>query len=130
MSFPRYQPGNTSAWGRGDWAAARVPTTSGPCAPAGWQGRTFTDLEKALERQKERKSRIPMPGPERLARIPREAKAQASRVVWTRVSMGYQPALTKAWFDCMRLFYQEARMDRVFANTYFWVITRSNECFY
>jgi hypothetical protein len=44
--------------------------------------------------------------------------------------MGYQPVLTKAWFDTMRLFHQEARMDRVFGNTYFWVITRSNECFY
>ncbi len=44
--------------------------------------------------------------------------------------MGYQPVLTKTWFDCMSLFHQESRLDRVFANSYFWVITRSNECFY
>jgi alkylhydroperoxidase family enzyme len=99
-------------------------------APAGWQDRTAGDLEKLLARQKDRKSRIPLPAPDRLGRIPPEAKAQASRVVWTTVSMGYQPVLTKAWFDCMRLFHQESRMDRVFGNTYFWVITRSNECFY
>jgi hypothetical protein len=44
--------------------------------------------------------------------------------------MGYQPVLTKAWFDCMGTFQQEASLDRVFSNTYFWVITRSNDCFY
>jgi hypothetical protein len=96
----------------------------------GWQDRTAADLKIMLQQQKERKSRIPMPGPKRLARIPLEARAQATRVVWTTVSMGYQPMMTKAWFDCMRLFYLESRLDRVFANTYFWVITRSNECFY
>jgi alkylhydroperoxidase family enzyme len=99
-------------------------------APSEWQDRTAGDLVKLLDQQKGRPSRIPLPGPERLARIPPEAKAQASRVVWTKVSMGYQPELTKAWFDCMRRFYEESKLDRVFGNTYFWVITRSNECFY
>src|SRR5207244_3676288 len=95
-----------------------------------WQERTFADLERALEQQKKRKSRIPLPGPERLAKVPPESKAQASRVVWTTVSMGYQPALTKAWFGTMRACQAEAHLDRVFANTLFWVITRSNACFY
>jgi hypothetical protein len=99
-------------------------------APAGWGEKTVADLGRALARQKGRKSRIPLPGPGRVAKIPAEAKAQASRVVWTHVSMGYQPALTKGWFDCMGAFREEAGLDRVFANTMFWVITRSNECFY
>jgi hypothetical protein len=30
----------------------------------------------------------------------------------------------------MQAFREESNLDRVFANTYFWVITRSNECFY
>jgi hypothetical protein len=28
---------------------------------------------------------------------------------------GYQPQMTKAWFDCMGTFQQEAKLDRVFA---------------
>ena len=54
-----------------------------------------------------------MPSEALLARIPAEAKAQASRIVWTTVSMGYQPRLTKAWFDCMGTFSREARLDPV-----------------
>jgi alkylhydroperoxidase family enzyme len=96
----------------------------------GWDGRTLADLERALEGQKSRKGRIPLPGPERLARVPPESKEEAARVVWTRISMGYQPALTKAWFDTMRTFRQESGLDRVFGNSVFWVVTRSNECFY
>ncbi len=96
----------------------------------GWGDRPFADIEAALERQKKRKSRVPLPGPTRLAAIPPEGRGQASRIVWTNVSMGYQPRLTKAWFDCMGLFPQEAQLDRVFGGTLFWVVTRSNECFY
>src|SRR5262249_30013841 len=114
------------AWGA--WEKEKTAPVAAP--PPGWQERSSAELEKALQRQKDRKGRIPLPGPDRLERIPAESKEQSSRVVWTAVSMGYQPALTKGWFDTMRTFYQEAKMDRVFANTYFWVITRSNECFY
>jgi alkylhydroperoxidase family enzyme len=112
----------------GDWRKTRA--TREAKAPPGWQDRSAAGLEASLERQKGRGLRIPLPGPERLARIPPEAKAQAARVIWTKVSMGYQPALTRAWFECMNLFHQEARLDRVFCNSCFWVITRSNECFY
>ena len=95
-----------------------------------WRKLTEADLESALEQQKARKPRIPLPGPELLEKIPPEAKAQASKVVWSKVSMGYQPQLTQTWFETMRAFQQEAKLDRVFANTYFWVITRTSECFY
>jgi alkylhydroperoxidase family enzyme len=95
-----------------------------------WGERSFADIEQALDQQKKRGKRIPLPGAERLARVPAESKEQASKVVWTNVSMGYQPVLTKAWFDCMNMFRQESQLDRVFANSVFWVITRSNECFY
>jgi len=46
------------------------------------------------------------------------------------VSLGYEPKLTMAWFDCMGTFGQEASLDRVFAGSLFWVVTRTNECFY
>lgn len=95
-----------------------------------WGKLDFLELGKSLDKQKARKSRIPLPDLERGPTLPPEEKARASRIVWTQVSMGYQPRLTKAWFDCMRTFQQEAKLDPVFSNSVFWVITRSNECFY
>jgi hypothetical protein len=95
-----------------------------------WKAWTFVELEKALAKQKEREPRIPLPDASRHSRLAPEAKAQATIIFWTNISMGYQPLLTKSWFDCMRTFQAESKLDRVFANSMFWVITRSNECFY
>jgi alkylhydroperoxidase family enzyme len=121
---------------------ARVPTPArspmqaigGAAASSGdraqWQERDFGELQTALLRQKNRAPRIPLPDPSRMSGLPPEAKAQASRIVWSAVSMGYQPRLTAAWFDCMGVFQRESKLDRVFSNSFFWVVTRSNECFY
>jgi alkylhydroperoxidase family enzyme len=108
----------------------KATTPAGAIVRPDWGERTLADLEKALDQQKKRKARVPLPDPSRLAKLPPEVKEQASKVVWSNVSMGYQPLLTKAWFDCMRTFQKESNLDRVFANSVFWVITRSTECFY
>jgi hypothetical protein len=44
--------------------------------------------------------------------------------------MGYQPEMTRAWFAVLYAFYDEAKPDRVFTNSVFWVVTRTNDCFY
>jgi len=88
------------------------------------------DVFAAVDRQKERKSRIPLPGKERFAHLPPPAKAQAEAIAWMTVSAGYQPKMTDAWFAALRAFQSEARLDRVFSNSLFWVVTRTNECFY
>lgn len=121
-------------------ARAALPTPPRPARARGadadvlarprWDKQTFAELQTALARQQTRRERIPLPSAERLAALPPEARAQAERIVWTRLSMGYQPRLTRAWFDTMRTFQQEARLDRVFSNSLFWVITRTNDCFY
>jgi alkylhydroperoxidase family enzyme len=111
-----------------------VQAATGAAAPSetrpGWRERDFGELQAALDRQKGRAPRIPLPDAGRMAGLPPEAKAQASRINWAAVSMGYQPRLTAAWFDCMGIFQREAQLDRVFSNTFFWVVNRSNECFY
>jgi hypothetical protein len=95
-----------------------------------WSARSMADVLQSLEGQKHRQPRIPLPDASRLAKLPPAVEARARRVVWSRVSMGYQPRLTQAWFDTMDTFREEAQLDRVFANTIFWVITRTNDCFY
>ena len=95
-----------------------------------WNKQTIEDLTKAVDQQKARKSRIPLPDPAHFAKLPPGAKQQAENIVWMNISMGYQPQLTAAWFECLRAFQSEAAFDRVYSNSVFWVITRSNECFY
>jgi hypothetical protein len=112
---------------RPDWKdvrAAEAPTLGGKLD---WRKATEVDLAKELDKQKARKPRIPLPP---LDKFPEDKRERAAKIVWSHVSMGYQPLLTQTWFDTMGTFQQEAKFDRVFANSMFWVITRSNECFY
>jgi len=99
-------------------------------APASWRERSFADLRSELDRQKLRPSRIPPADAARLARLPRPDRERVAGTTWGKVSMGYQPVLTSAWFQTMRAFESEAALDDVFANTVFWVVTRANDCFY
>lgn len=95
-----------------------------------WGKRTFAELEKAVDQQKHRPLRIPLPASNWLARLPPEARAQTPRNLWAKVSVGYQPLLTSAWLNCWTTFQQEGNLPPVFASSLFWVITRTNECFY
>jgi alkylhydroperoxidase family enzyme len=95
-----------------------------------WQKQTAADLVHSLESQKARKPRIALPELSKLDKLPPDAKARTAKIIWSRVSMGYQPFLTQAWFETMGTFQKEAKLDPVFSNSMFWVITRSNECFY
>lgn len=123
------KPSSVPAPARPPWESV-VKATDVPRADVCLDWQKDADLEKLLEQQKSRKGRISLPDPARLTGLRPESKAQAERIVWTNVSMGYQPQLTQSWFDCMAIFPQEAKLDRVFSGSVFWMVTRSNECFY
>ncbi len=127
VKFDRKAP--ATAPPRPDKAGSTSGAASGGDRPD-WLGRSFGDVQKALDQQKARKARIPMPDPSSLAHLSPESRARTAKIAWSTVSQGYQPALTKAWFDCMNTFDDEAKLDEVFANTLFWVVTRTNDCFY
>jgi hypothetical protein len=95
-----------------------------------WSRRSPLELLQSLEIQKSRRPRIPLPDAERLAMLPADVQARAQRIIWSKVSMGYQPRLTRAWFDTMDMFHKESALDELLANSVFWVITRTNDCFY
>jgi hypothetical protein len=111
-----------------EFRKADAPT--GTVGRPDWSERSVAELGNARDGQMAREPRVPVPDDARLAGLPPEHRAHAERVVWSRVSMGYQPRMTLAWFHCFRTFQQESQLDRVFSNSMFWVITRSNECFY
>jgi hypothetical protein len=97
-----------------------------------WRPLSFKQLEDALEEQKARKPRIAPPPTEVFDRLPlsERGRIQAKRVIWTGVSLGHQPKLVGAWFDAMGASSEERKIDPVFGNSFFWAITRTNECFY
>jgi hypothetical protein len=95
-----------------------------------WADVPFATLEANQAAQMRRPPRIPLPDLQRFTSLPPPAKRQAERIVWMTVSMGYQPEMTKTWFDCLSAFRGDTTLDRVFTNSVFWVITRTNECFY
>lgn len=116
---------------RPSWEEARgkLPATAAPPA-VNWSVQSLEEIEAAVAGQRERQPRIPLPPPERLEKLPPQVREESQKIVWSNLSLGYQPRLTSAWFECMGTFQSEAKFDRVFSNSYFWVITRANNCFY
>jgi alkylhydroperoxidase family enzyme len=112
------------------WSALNDNPVSLAATKPAWDDLPFTTIEEKLASQMRRSSRIALPDLQRFASLPPPAKRQAEKIAWMTVSMGYQPVMTKSWFDALSAFRADTTLDRVLANSIFWVITRTNECFY
>lgn len=99
-------------------------------APPDWKEVPYEELERRMAAQKERALRIPLPDRSRDDKLPPDLRQQASAIVWTNVSGGYQPEMTAGWFGMLAEYRADGRLDRVFGSTLFWVVTRANDCFY
>ena len=115
---------------RASGAADAMDAGSAADGLAPWSRRTSEELRDLLERQKTRTARIEKPDAVRLARLARPERGRLGRVAWGTVSMGYSPEMTRAWFQTMEAFSREANLDEVLAESIFWVVTRTNDCFY
>lgn len=113
-----------------DGVAAVSPTASRLPASVSWSAQAFEELRAQRQQQLEARARLPRPGDERLANLAERERRQSARIAWSRTAYGYQPEMTRAWFGCLYAFYGEAGFDPVFENSMFWVVTRTNDCFY
>ena len=97
-----------------------------------WLAQTHDELQKALQEQRARPPRIRVPRWEEVRKsLPSDTKAKRPlKIKWSLVCLGYQPELAAGWSRCTRAYAQEARQDRVFEESLFWVVTRSLRCFY
>lgn len=97
-----------------------------------WVAVDFATLQENLTKQRERNGRIRVPSwDEVLAVLPKDyPNKQPIRIQWSLVCMGYQPELALAWSACTSAFREEAKQDRVFEESQFWVVTRQLNCFY
>jgi alkylhydroperoxidase family enzyme len=98
---------------------------------AGWTLADFGQLQHEMTKQRARAPRIPVPPWDEVHKsLPGWTSDQPLRIRWSLVCIGYQPELANAWSACTRAFGQEAKQDRVFEESLFWVVTRSLNCFY
>jgi alkylhydroperoxidase family enzyme len=120
----------STAPARPPWSDLKSATTEGPRIRVEWSKHEYDQLNSILEKQKQRPLRVPLPDKSKFAGFAGREKQQAETIVWMTVSSGYQLEMTRAWFACLYAFYEEAAIDRVLSNSVFWVVTRTNDCFY
>lgn len=119
-------------------ARARPEERQGPDVPAvvddpGWAGLGFETLQANLDNQRSNGGRIRVPTfAEYMAKLPADAPRPKApmKIKWSLVCMVYQPALAAGWSACTSAFREEAKQDRVFEESLFWVVTRTIHCFY
>lgn len=89
-------------------------------------------LQARLDRQRARPGRIRVPSKEEVWK--RLGKGHPglwqTDIYWSRVCYGNQPELTEAWFACAAAFREETKLERLFEQSLFWIVTRSLQCFY
>jgi hypothetical protein len=117
VCFPPAPLGARRAAPRGPTPVGTTPSPERETDPD-WLALPFPDLQKELNRQRARPPRIPLP--------PQDAPG----ALWGLVCRGYQPELAGAWSACVGAFDAETEPDPVFAQSLFWVVTRSLQCFY
>jgi len=97
-----------------------------------WLSVDFATLQNKLDDQRDRPGRIRVPMWDEVREwLPeRSRRNDPLRIKWSLVCVGYQPELALGWSACMRAFAEDAKQDRVFEESLFWVITRTIHCFY
>ena len=96
-----------------------------------WSELTFDILQSRLEWQRGRTPRLPIPTWEEVKNnLPPANAAHPTRIVWNLVCSGYVPELAIPWSVGTRTMWAEAKPDRVFEESLFWIQTRSVRCNY
>jgi alkylhydroperoxidase family enzyme len=96
-----------------------------------WSELTYDELQSQLERQRGRNPRLPVPNWDDVKKnLPPALAARPTRIVWNLVCSGYVPELAIPWSNSTRTMWAEAKPDRVFEESLFWVQTRTIRCNY
>ena len=96
-----------------------------------WSRLTYDELQRRLEKQRERKPRLPIPAWDDVKKnLPPAMADRPTRIVWNLVCSGYVPELAVPWGISTRTMWAETKPDRIFEESLFWIQTRSIECNY
>lgn len=96
-----------------------------------WASLSFEELQARLEKQRDRRPRLPVPAWEDVRdKLPPAMAARPTRIVWSLVTYGYAAELQIPWSIATRTMWAELPGDRVFEESLFWIQTRAIECNY
>ncbi len=96
-----------------------------------WAAMTFDELQARLEKQRDRKPRLPIPSWEDVkGKLPPAMATRPTRIVWSLMTYGYAAELQIPWSIATRTMWAELPGDRVFEESLFWIQTRTVECNY
>jgi alkylhydroperoxidase family enzyme len=96
-----------------------------------WDDIPYEELQLRLQRQRDRKSRLPVPTWEQAREhLPAAMATRPTRIAWTLTCYGYAPELAVPWAITTRTHWAEAPAGRIFEESLFWVQTRAVECNY
>lgn len=96
-----------------------------------WSRISYDELQSRLEKQRDRKPRLPVPTWEEVKKhLPAAMSSRPTRIVWNLVCSGYVPELAVPWNITTRTMWAETKPDRVFEESLFWIQTRAIECNY
>jgi alkylhydroperoxidase family enzyme len=96
-----------------------------------WSELSYDSLQSRLETQRARQPRLPIPTWDEVKKgLPPEFAQRPTRIVWNLVCSGYVPELALPWSRATRTMWAEAKPDRVFEESLFWVQTRAIRCNY
>jgi alkylhydroperoxidase family enzyme len=115
---------------RPPWDDLKEVKSGGLAVRVDWSAGDAAAMAKKLEAQKARPPRMPLPDKSAYDHLTPKEQDSSRRIMWNTVSMGYQPDMVRAWFACLYTYYGESNPERVFTNSAFWVVTRTNDCFY
>lgn len=98
-----------------------------------WKEVTYDVLQDRLEVQRNKPTRLRVPEWDDVAKnLPDGLMKQPSDIIWYRIVFGYAPELAVPFEIVMRTAGAEAssKWDRIFAQSLFWVTTKSVKCPY
>ena len=96
-----------------------------------WSELDYEELQSRLAAQREGPCRLPIPSWEEIRKnLPPSIAARPTRIVWNLVCSGYVPELAIPWTLATRTMWAEAKPDRIFEESLFWVQTRAIRCNY
>ena len=96
-----------------------------------WSKLSYGELQERLEKQRDRKGRLPIPSWEEVkAALPSEFTVKPTKIIWSLFGYAYAPELAVPWAVCTRTMWAESLADRVFEESLFWIQTRTIQCNY
>ncbi len=96
-----------------------------------WTAVTYDELQQKLEKQRERKPRLPVPTWDEVkGKLPDAMAVQPTTIRWSLMNYGYASELAIPWTLTTRTHWAEFPSSRIFEESLFWVQTRAVECNY